>query len=54
MYNESISSTPVVKKPDEATINLFMNTGVPEAMSRLFSLIESDAKIITEVLDKMG
>ena len=53
MYKESMSSKSVVKKPTD-TVNQFIINGIPEFGSTFLSQIESDAKIIEEVLEKMG
>ena len=53
LYKESISSTSVLKKPAD-TMNQFIINGLSETGSSFLPQIESDTKIIEEVLYKMG
>ena len=53
MYTEPMSSTSVAKKPTD-TMNQFIINGIPESGSTFCSWIESDAKDIDEVLEKIG
>ena len=52
MYKESASSS-VVKKPDE-NVKQFIINGIPEQGTSYRSQVDSDTKLIEEVLDHMA
>ena len=52
MYKESVSTS--VEKKQTDTMNKFIINGIPESGSSFLSQIESDTKIIEEILEKMG